>query len=138
MPTPLPITGRPVRVAVIGLGQIAELCLPPYRARADVEVVGLCDVDAARRERWSAEFPTAMTTDGIDALLETGPDVVDILVPTPMHGDIGTRVLDAGFHVQVQKPLARTLDDADRMLAAARRTGASCGCSRTTCTTRHL
>ncbi len=124
MPTPLPITGRPVRIAVIGLGQIAELCLPPYRARPDVEIVGLCDVEPARRERWCAEFPDAVATDTIDALLETGPDVVDILVPTPMHGDVATRVLDAGFHVQVQKPLARTLEDADRMLAAARRTGA--------------
>ncbi len=47
-----------------------------------------------------------------------------MLVPTPMHADIVTRVLDAGFHVQVQKPLARSLDDADRMLEAARRTGA--------------
>ena len=54
------------------------------------------------------------------------PDVVDMLVPTPLHGAVATRVLDAGFHVQVQKPLARRLEEADRMLdgrgnAAARR-----------------
>jgi predicted dehydrogenase len=42
-----------------------------------------------------------------------------------MHADIVTRVLDAGFHVQVQKPLARSLADADRMLTAARNTDAT-------------
>jgi predicted dehydrogenase len=51
-------------------------------------------------------------------------DVVDVLVPTPAHAGVVTRLLDAGFHVQVQKPLARSIEDADRMLAAAARTGA--------------
>jgi predicted dehydrogenase len=124
MPTRLPITDRPLRLAVVGLGQIAELCLPPYRDRDDVEIVGLCDRKVERLERWAAVFSGATTTTDLDALLATGPDVVDILVPTPLHGEIAIRVLDAGFHVQVQKPLARTLEDADRMLAAARTSGA--------------
>ena len=45
--------------------------------------------------------------------------MVDVLVPTPAHGEVVCRVLEAGRHVQVQKPLARSLEDADRMLAAA-------------------
>jgi predicted dehydrogenase len=124
VPTPLPITDRPVRLGVIGCGQIAELCLPPYAARDDVEVVALCDPDTERVERWRSVFPHAQPTSDIDALLATAPDVVDILVPTPLHGDVATRVLDAGVHVQVQKPIARTLADAERMLAAAARTRA--------------
>jgi len=124
MPTSLPIADRPVRVAVVGLGQIAELCLPPYVTRDDVDVVALCDLDQSRLDRWVGVFPTATCTRDLDALLNMDADVVDVLVPTPMHADIVTRVLDAGFHVQVQKPLARSLDDADRMLAAARRTNA--------------
>jgi predicted dehydrogenase len=127
VPTPLPIIDRPVRVAVVGLGQIAELCLPPYTDRDDVEIVALCDRDAARIERWSRVFPSARVTTSLDELLALGApaiDVVDVLVPTPRHCEVVTRVLDAGFHVQMQKPLARSLDEADRMLAAARRTGA--------------
>jgi predicted dehydrogenase len=50
---------------------------------------------------------------------------VDVLVPTPAHADVATAVLEAGFHVQVQKPLARDLAGADRMLAAARASGAT-------------
>lgn len=124
MPTPLPITDRPVRVAVVGLGQIAELCLPPYAARDDVEIVGLCDRDPARIAPWHARFPNAATTTELDALLQLDADVIDVLVPTPNHCEVVTRCLDAGFHVQVQKPLARSLDDSDRMLVAAQRTGA--------------
>jgi predicted dehydrogenase len=120
VPTPLPITDRPVRIAVVGLGQIAELCLPPYLARDDVEIVGLCDVDPARIARWASVFPAARTTTDVDTLLTFDADVVDVLVPTPRHCEVVTRVLDAGFHVQVQKPLARSLDEADRMLAARR------------------
>jgi predicted dehydrogenase len=123
-PVRLPITDRPVRIAIVGLGQIAELCLPPYAARDDVEVVGLCDRDAARIDRWRAAFPDAKTTTNLDELCTFDADVIDVLVPTPLHADVVLRVLAAGYHVQVQKPLARSLADADRMLEAAHAHGA--------------
>jgi predicted dehydrogenase len=124
VPTPLPITGRPIRLAVVGLGQVSELVLPSYAARDDIEIVGLCDLDEARSARWGRVFPEARQTADLDSLLGTAPDVVDVLVPTPAHGAVVTHVLDAGFHVQVQKPIARSMDDADAMLAAADRSGA--------------
>jgi predicted dehydrogenase len=119
------VTDRPLRVAVVGLGQISELCLPPYATRRDVEVVGLCDRAPDRLARWAAEFPRARRTTDLDELLAVDADVVDVLVPTPLHCEVVTRVLDAGFHVQVQKPLARSVAEADRMLAAADRSGAT-------------
>ena len=124
MPTPLPISG-PVRIAVVGLGQISELVLPTYLERDDVAIVGLCDRDATRLSRWSPACPGARVTSDLDELLTTDADVVDVLVPTPAHSDVVSRALNAGFHVQVQKPLARDLQGADRMLAAQRATGAS-------------
>jgi predicted dehydrogenase len=124
MLTSLPITGRPIRIAVVGLGQVSELCLPAYVGRDDVEVVGLCDRNPARVKRWHEVFPDAMTTGDLDDLLRVDADVVDVLVPTPAHGDVVCAALHAGFHVQVQKPLARSLEDADRMLQRARERGA--------------
>jgi predicted dehydrogenase len=121
-PTPLPIPAdRPVRLAVVGLGQIAELVLPSYLERDDVEIVGLCDRSAEALARWAPRCPGAATTTELDELLATlagRADVVDVLVPTPAHAAVVTQVLAAGFHVQVQKPLARELDGADAMLAA--------------------
>jgi predicted dehydrogenase len=124
MPTPLPITGRPIRIAIVGLGQVSELCLPAYTGRDDVEVVGLCDSNPARVARWHDVFPGATRTTDLEELLRVEADVIDVLVPTPAHGDVVCAALDAGFHVQVQKPLARSLEEADRMLTRARERGA--------------
>jgi predicted dehydrogenase len=123
MPSPLPVTA-PVKLAVVGLGQITELMLPAYADNPGIEVVGLCDLNPSRRERWASVFPTAHLAADLDDLLGTAPDVVDVLVPTPHHAAVASRVLEAGFHVQVQKPIARDLEGADRMLAAARASGA--------------
>jgi predicted dehydrogenase len=124
MPTPLPITG-PLRLAVVGLGQIAELVLPTYLERDDVSIVGLCDRDPERLDRWAAACPGALATTDLATLLAVDADVVDVLVPTPHHADVVCAALDAGHHVQVQKPLARDLEGADRMLAARRAAGAT-------------
>ncbi len=124
MPVPLPIEGRPIRVGVVGLGQIAELMLPPYLAHPDIDVVALCDRDDTRRDRWAPAVPGALLTGGLDELLAADLDVVDVLVPTPLHADIGVQVLDAGHHLQIQKPIARSIEDCDRLLAAAERSGA--------------
>ncbi len=125
MPVPLPILDRPIRLAVVGLGQIAELMLPPYLAHPEVEVVAACDANAERLDRWRPVLGDArMTTDLDELIAMDGIDVVDVLVPTPLHGDIGVRVLEAGHHLQIQKPIARTIEDCDRLLAAATANGA--------------
>ncbi|HEY1740265.1 MAG TPA: Gfo/Idh/MocA family oxidoreductase, partial [Acidimicrobiia bacterium] len=123
MPTPLPISDRPVRVAVVGLGQIAELCLPPYVGRDDAEVVAICDRAVDRLDRWQSVFPAATATADLAELLRSDADVIDVLVPTPNHADVVIQCLDAGYHVQVQKPLASSLADADRVVDTAKRNG---------------
>jgi predicted dehydrogenase len=126
MPTPLPVPAdRPLRIAVVGLGQIAELVLPTYLERDDVAIVGLCDRDDAQLQRWRPECPDARATTSLDELLTVDADVVDVLVPTPAHAEVVERVFAAGYHVQVQKPLARDLDGARRMLTAREAAGAT-------------
>ena len=125
MPTPLPITDRPIRLAVVGLGQIAELVLPSYLERDDVVIVGICDRDEAQLARWRARCPDACATTSLDELLTIDADVVDVLVPTPAHADVVEQVFRAGYHVQVQKPLARDVEGAERMLAASQAAGAT-------------
>src|SRR5689334_12710891 len=125
MPTPLPVTDRPLRLAVVGLGQIAELVLPSYLERDDVVIVGLCDRDEQQLAGWSRRCPDARATTSLDDLLTFDADVVDVLVPTPAHADVVEQVLQAGYHVQVQKPLARDLEGAERMLAARDASGAT-------------
>jgi predicted dehydrogenase len=124
MPTALPLHG-PIRLAVVGLGQISELMLPAYAANDDIAIVALCDRNPERVRRWDDVFPDAVASTELDEVLATGPDVVDVLVPTPLHAEVVAPILERGFHVQVQKPIARDLEGADRMIEAAARSGAS-------------
>jgi predicted dehydrogenase len=123
MPSSLPLSG-PLRLGVVGLGQIAELMMPAYAANDDVEIIALCDRSSDRVERWAGIFPGAIATTDLGQLLDQEPDAVDVLVPTPNHAEVASDVLEAGVHVQVQKPLSRDLDGADRMLASAASRGA--------------
>jgi predicted dehydrogenase len=126
MTTPLPIPAdRPIRLAVVGLGQIAELVLPSYLERDDVVIVGLCDRDESQLARWRTRCPDAHATTSLEELLTVDADVVDVLVPTPAHAEVVQQVFGAGYHVQVQKPLARDLEGAQRMLAARDASGAT-------------
>ena len=95
--------------------------LPSYLAHPGIEIVALCDRDPKRLDRWGSAVPDALLTDDLGQLLAVDADVVDVLVPTPAHADVAIAVLDAGFPVQLQKPIARTLDDGERIVAAARR-----------------
>ncbi len=121
----LPITDRPIRIGVVGLGQIAELMLPPYIAHSDIEIVALCDADQSRLDRWAGELPNAFLTTDLDELLARRDlDAVDVLVPTPLHGAIGTRVLEAGHHLNMQKPISRSMEECEELLAVADAHGA--------------
>lgn len=108
----------------MGLGQIAELMVPPYLARDDIDIVAACDRDPDRLDRWRPVLPGAVLTTELDELLRVDADIVDVLVPTHLHADVAVAVLAAGFHVQLQKPIVRSSQDCDRILTAARSSGA--------------
>jgi predicted dehydrogenase len=114
-----PYLDRPVRVGILGLGRVYDLTITGYHGNDDAEVVALCDTDPAKVAERGQEWPGATGYVDVEAFLAHDMDLVEVLVPTPAHRDVVCRVLEAGFHVNVQKPMARTLADADAMLAAA-------------------
>jgi predicted dehydrogenase len=113
----------PVRVGILGLGQIYELTAPAYRGVDDASVVAIYDVDPERVAQRSADWPGAKACSSMEELLACDMDLVEILVPTPYHADVAVPVLEAGFHVNLQKPLATHAEQADAILAAAERGG---------------
>jgi predicted dehydrogenase len=113
----------PVRVGFLGLGQIYELASLPYKEFDDTQVVAVYDVDAERVAQRVADWPGAQACTTLEEFLAVEMDLVEILVPTPYHADVAVPVLEAGFHVNLQKPLASTAEQADAILAAAARGG---------------
>jgi predicted dehydrogenase len=111
-------TDRPTRVGIVGLGRIYDLTVLGYRDNPDVEVVALCDLDEQRLAQRVAEWPDAVTYDDLDSFLAHDLGVVEVLVPSSRNCDVVCAALEAGHHVTVQKPMATSLEEADRMLAA--------------------
>ncbi len=141
-----------IRIAVAGLGKmggyhasaIRQLAggkaEPYYKAglsaqTCKIELCGLCDPDAAKRKRLSAEFPMVGRKEGCrlsllpmfgnwqDLLDETRPDLAVIASPTPTHFELTKQSLEAGVHSLVEKPLVTSLDQFRQLAALADRQG---------------
>ena len=110
-----------VRVLVVGLGTMGTSHARAYKAIDEFELVGLCTRHAAQRADLEAEFPGAPRFETLDdALAATRPDAVAICAYTEHHAAMALKALAAGAHVFCEKPLADTLEAAERIVAAAR------------------
>jgi predicted dehydrogenase len=109
-----------VRIGIVGVGNIATLNVPGYLAHEQCDVVALCDPRPDVLERRAREWGVDRTYADLDALLAAPEiDAVEILGPTPLHAEHVIAAARAGKHVSVQKPIANTVSDARRMVAAA-------------------
>lgn len=111
-----------LRAAVIGVGYLGQFHAEKLAALRDVALVAVVDADAARAGRVAAKHGCEALTD--PRALAGRVDLVCVAVPTEKHHDVALPLLEAGVHVLVEKPIARSLEEADAMLAAARRGGA--------------
>ncbi len=114
-----------LRTAVIGTGHLGRHHARVHAALAmegRTEFVSVCDRDEATARQMAEEHHAAWTIDW--HTLVGRVDAVSLAVPTESHAEIACALLGAGIHVLVEKPIARTLAEADAMIAAARSGGA--------------
>lgn len=91
-----------------------------YGALGGVDLVHVVDKDLSRANQVAAPHKATVSTN-LDDLPDV--DVVDICLPTDLHAEFAVKALDAGKHVVCEKPMAISLAEADRMIAAAERAG---------------
>ena len=112
---------KPIRIGLIGAGQIGNIHLKNYSQIPEVRVIAVADlspekVEAARREYdipdGYADFQDLLARDDIDA--------VDVCVHNNKHAPLAIAALRAGKHVYCEKPMAGTYRDAEDMIQAAR------------------
>jgi phthalate 4,5-cis-dihydrodiol dehydrogenase len=111
----------PVRIGVAGLGRAFTLMLPTFLADPRVRLVAACDPREEARSRFRADFG-GPTYDDLAALVaDPQVEVVYIASPHQFHADHTAAAAAAGKHVLLEKPMALTLDECDRMIEACRR-----------------
>ena len=111
-----------IKAGVIGAGAFGREHARVYSEVSGSHLVAVCDIDESRgrpvAERYGAEFTSSYR----DLLGRV--DAVSLTVPTESHQAIACELLAAGVAVLVEKPIARTLEEADQIIDAAKRSGA--------------
>jgi predicted dehydrogenase len=113
-----------VRVGIIGGGRVADLNILGYLSHSRCKVTAVCDlseeVARTRKKEWGAQWHC---TDYRQLLASPEIDAVEILTPHQFHCPMVTEAARNGKHVSVQKPMCRTLKEADEMISACREAG---------------
>jgi predicted dehydrogenase len=109
-----------LRIGVVGLGYWGPNLARNFDAVRGCELAWLCDARAEELERVGAAHPGAQrTTDMAEMLADETLDAVVLATPVPLHAEHAVAVLEAGKHCFVEKPLAQSVADAERVVAAA-------------------
>jgi UDP-N-acetylglucosamine 3-dehydrogenase len=107
-----------MRVGLVGAGFMGGVHLNAYAGIPDAEVVGVADarVEAAVA---GAKMVGAQPYASYEELVsEEDVEVVDVCLPTAFHRDVAVRAADEGRHVILEKPIARTMEDAREIVEA--------------------
>jgi predicted dehydrogenase len=113
-----------VGVGVVGLGYWGPNLARNFDRLPEADLRWICDASDERRERHAFNLPTARPTADMDEVLaDPETEAVVLATPVPTHADLAVKVLEAGKHCFVEKPLAQSAADAERVVEAAEDAG---------------
>jgi myo-inositol 2-dehydrogenase/D-chiro-inositol 1-dehydrogenase len=113
-------TASPIRFGLIGYGAWGRHHAAALNRTPGAVLHAICCRSQETATRARAEFPTTPIFHDYRVLLRDVPlDAVDIVVPTDLHAEIGVAALESGRDVLLEKPMALTLEECDRLLAAS-------------------
>lgn len=113
--------------AIIGCGDVSGVHFEALQAIDGIELIAVCDIDPAVLARASATHSVPGFSNHYALLEHARPDVVHICTPHDQHADVAIDCLDSGAHVLLEKPLAHSLLEAERIVAAAERSRTQIG-----------
>jgi len=117
-----------MRVAIIGAGLQCRRRGPAVREVAGARLVTIASKHFEHAEAMARQLGCEASRDWQEAVRRDDVDVVFVCTPPHVHAEISIAALRAGKHVLCEKPLCRSLDEAERMLATARETGRKLKC----------
>ncbi len=113
---------EPVRIGIVGVGWIAQVVhLPTLMKLPEASVVAICDRDKARVRLVGEKFGITRQFTSVEQMLDqVDVDAVVVCTTTDAHREVTLAVLQAGKDVLVEKPIARTFQEASEIAAAAK------------------
>jgi predicted dehydrogenase len=116
-----------LRTALIGCGKVGQIHAAALSSLPESTFVACCDSDPGRAAAFAERYHVRPYTDPAVMFAECGVRALLVCTPHPLHADPVVAAAAAGVHCLVEKPLAASLADCDRMLAATRRAGTLLG-----------
>lgn len=113
-----------LQVGIVGTGAFAQGFIPLFKAHPLVERVVLCDLDAEKLARSAARYEIRDTSPSLDDLCGSGVDAVCLFTQNWLHGPQAVEALEAGKHVYSAVPPGISVDEIEKLVAAASAPGA--------------
>jgi 2-alkyl-3-oxoalkanoate reductase len=115
------LPARKLRAGIIGAGYVSAYHIRAVQSLSFAEVAAIADVDLASAREVAGRFHIPAVYGSLEEMRAASPDIIHVLTPPALHCDIAVRALEMGCHVMVEKPMANTVEECDRMMTAARR-----------------
>lgn len=112
---------QPLKMGVIGVGNMGRHHARVLSLLKDIELVGICDSNFARGIEIASQYRTHFYENYEELLPHV--DAVSIAVPTKLHHEVGSKCLEAGVHILIEKPIAASIAEAESLVNLAAETG---------------
>ncbi len=111
-----------IKVGIAGAGFMGEVHASCYSKLPDVQIYAVAEKNPERRQRFVKQFsPKKVYEDAAELASDPEVDLVDVCLPTPLHGPVSVAALRAGKHLLLEKPITLDLKEAEAILEEARR-----------------
>lgn len=118
---------EPIRVGVMGVGNVLNQYLDKIRVHPEVAVVALADLDAATTRARAEEYSVSKALSPEELLADAEVELILNLTPPKLHASVTLQAISAGKHVFSEKPFATSLEEAQQILNAAAEAGVTVG-----------
>jgi len=113
----------PLRIGIVGAGYVSRHHIEALRRLPFVRLVGIADINYDAAQAAAQRYGIPLACRKLEELATASPEAIYLLTPPHTHCPLALQALDMGCHVFVEKPMAETAEECDRMIARARETG---------------
>ena len=106
-----------INCAVVGLGVMGRLHANVYHQIEEANLVAVCDFHGESSEKYAQKYGVNAYSDIVEMIEKEAVDVVSLATPTKTHFELGKKLLKAGIHVLIEKPITDNIETADELIS---------------------